>query len=181
MLELSFIQLRWALLSAPHSSSLKVKTLYTTCLIDRLLVDHINELKPEQLVFCIFLTGLFRQYPRLPYHRIPNAGFPLPAKLNRKLNHVLPEVGLLEAGIICHGLHMCYLYFSSKDDRPLLEELYNKLEHFPDQNIQKHQFSISSIAKILKNKGGVSKECANRVVIKYEKHLQYSDPYTKLR
>jgi hypothetical protein len=178
LLEICFIQLRWALLTSPYRMDMAtkdLKPLYTTCLLERLLEDNLDLLNSEQLVFCIFLVGISRQYPKLPYKEIPDSGFPLPSKLGNKLEQVLSEIGPLEVGIICHGLHMSYLNLAGKKDVPLIQHLYKALLEFPDQNVQKHQLTISSIAKILKNRGGLSSELAKRGLLKYEEHRHWMD------
>lgn len=178
------MQLRWTILTSPYRLKISLSdltSLYTRSLLNRLLVENLDRLNSEQLVFCIFLSGLSRKYPRLSYKKIPENGFELPTKLGNKLEIIIPHLDSREVGIISHGLHLCYLHLARKEHKDIINMLWKKLVDFPDQLVQKNEISISSIAKILKNRGEVDYKLATQCVLKYQEHLHHFGPYTKLR
>ena len=87
-LEVGYILLRWQLLSAPYRSNISSRDLtgaHNKLLILILLTRHLDVLSPSQVVFSLFLAGVSREYPNLPYESTRTQGFPIPDPLIAKL------------------------------------------------------------------------------------------------
>ena len=152
---------------------------HNSALLELLLGHHLSSLSPTQLVYCLFLAGVQKEYPGCGY-RAEGQGFPLPARLYDKLASVLAELSPHEVGVVCHSLHQVHLHLQTKHSA-VRQAALNCLLAYPDSLIQKDQFVVGSVAKFLMKRGSENHQHVVRLMEKYRPHLHNMDAMNSIR
>ena len=146
---------------------------YISAFLSHFLRDtSLKQLTTHEFVFCAFLAGRIRRFTNLTFARHVNDNktdfnIEMPEKLEEIAVLHMPKLTVDEIGVVTHAFYHTGILIRTKNVK-LKRSLLNFMANVEDSNIIVSQLAISSVAKMLKDRGSVDYDQIKKLMEIYQ-------------
>ena len=142
----------------------------------------LKTLSSDEVIYVLFLSSV-RRCPELFNDNWSTTGGKIstvPPNLYLKLTQILPDLPLMEVGIVAAAIHMNHLTISS-EMKQISEDIFSSLLNVKNGELAQNDSAINVVCKLMKERGNVNFHIMAQIVRKYEVAIVELSANTQIR